>query len=72
MLVQHFYVAAQSYNLFIFITTDQCFFNTQRVSESYTVLMKTTLSGVPVVAQQKRIRLGTMMLQVRSLASLSE
>ena len=27
--------------------------------------------GVPVVAQQKRIRPGTMRLQVRSLASLS-
>ena len=27
--------------------------------------------GVPVVAQQKRIQLGTMRLQVRSLASLS-
>ena len=28
--------------------------------------------GVPVMAQQKRIRLGTMRLQVQSLASLSE
>ena len=28
-----------------------------------------TLSGVPVVAQQKQIRLGTMRLQVQSLAS---
>ena len=27
--------------------------------------------GVPIVAQRKRIRLGTMRFQVRSLASLS-
>ena len=30
-----------------------------------------TISGVPIVAQRKRIQLGTMSLQVRSLASLS-
>ena len=37
-----------------------------------TLQLKITLNGgVPVVAQQKRIRLGTMMLQVRALALLS-
>ena len=33
--------------------------------------LKNTLTGVPIVEQQKQIRLGTMMLWVRSLASLS-
>ena len=32
---------------------------------------KISRSGVPIVAQWKRIQLGTMRLQVRSLASLS-
>ena len=34
-------------------------------------LLKLNILGVPVVAQWKRIRLGTMRFQVRSLASLS-
>ena len=34
-------------------------------------LISVRLVGVPVVAQQKQIRLGTMKLQIRSLASLS-
>ena len=33
--------------------------------------MKTEAEGVPIVAQRKQIQLGTMRLQVRSLASLS-
>ena len=33
--------------------------------------IKNEALGVPVVAQQKRIRLGTMKLRVRSMASLS-
>ena len=33
--------------------------------------LESKFQGVPVVAQRKRIQLGTMRLQVRSLASLS-
>ena len=35
------------------------------------LLVKRSLRGVPVVAQWKRIRLGTMRFRVRSLATLS-
>ena len=35
------------------------------------IFLKIAYRGVPVVVQQKRIRLGTMRLQVQSLASLS-
>ena len=35
-------------------------------------LVRVAIGGVPVVAQRKRIRLGTMRLRVRSLTSLRE
>ena len=35
-------------------------------------LQEKRFPGVPVVAQRKRVRLGTMTMRVRSLASLSE
>ena len=34
-------------------------------------MFKKSYLGVPIVAEQKQIRLGTMRLRVRSLASLS-
>ena len=41
-----------------------------RASPFWKIFDYRSISGVPVVAQQKRIRLGTMRLHVRSLALL--
>ena len=45
--------------------------NSRNLLSTLNVFLKFKGIGVPIVAQQKRIRLGTMRLRVRSLASLS-
>ena len=49
-----------------------CVHNTEKcyISQDSIAGIRKLKTGVPVVAQQKQIRLGTMRLQVRSLASL--
>ena len=43
----------------------------RELTRPFSAMRLQALRGVPVVAQQKRIRLGTVRLRVRSLASLS-